>query len=83
VTAAERRFIADGGWITSSREAWQREIRGIRFEGVYLGFARSHDVYGDGAVVVVPAPVTRLGRSSCFSLYGREAVSLLGIWCAT
>jgi glyoxylase-like metal-dependent hydrolase (beta-lactamase superfamily II) len=24
--------------------------------GAYLGFPRSHDVYGDGAVVIVPAP---------------------------
>src|ERR1700752_4875547 len=24
--------------------------------GPYLGFPRSHDVYGDGAVVIVPAP---------------------------
>jgi glyoxylase-like metal-dependent hydrolase (beta-lactamase superfamily II) len=24
--------------------------------GPYLGFARSHDVYGDGSVVCVPAP---------------------------
>jgi len=24
--------------------------------GPYLGFAKSHDVYGDGAIVVVPAP---------------------------
>src|SRR5204862_1533290 len=24
--------------------------------GPYLGFPRSHDVYGDGAIVIVPAP---------------------------
>lgn len=57
VTAEERRFVAEGGWIT----AVARET-GARFEeyafagGPYLGFPRSHDVYGDGAVVVVPAP---------------------------
>lgn len=57
VTADERRFVADGGWIT----AVARET-GARFEeyafagGPYLDFPRSHDVYGDGAVVVVPAP---------------------------
>lgn len=57
VTPEERRFVAEGGWIT----AVARET-GARFEeyafagGPYLGFPRSHDVYGDGAVVVVPAP---------------------------
>lgn len=57
VTPEERRFVAEGGWIT----AVARET-GARFEeyaftgGPYLGFPRSHDVYGDGAVVIVPAP---------------------------
>jgi N-acyl homoserine lactone hydrolase len=37
-------------------------IRGVRYReygfegGSYLGFAKSHDVYGDGSVVIVPAP---------------------------
>jgi N-acyl homoserine lactone hydrolase len=32
-------------------------LRPIRFEhGAYLGYARSHDVWGDGSVVIVPAP---------------------------
>lgn len=58
VTAEERRFIAEGGWIT----AVARAARGVAYEeltfegGPYLGFPRSHDVYGDGAIVVVPAP---------------------------
>jgi glyoxylase-like metal-dependent hydrolase (beta-lactamase superfamily II) len=58
VSAEERRFIADGGWIS----ALARGVAGVRYEeygfagGPYLGFARSHDVYGDGAVVIVPAP---------------------------
>lgn len=58
VTAEERRFIDDGGWIT----AVARGNEGVRYEeyafegGAYLGFPKSHDVYGDGAIVVVPAP---------------------------
>ncbi len=57
VTREERRFIADGGWITAIARG-----TGARFEeydlegGPYLGFPRSHDVYGDGSIVVVPAP---------------------------
>lgn len=58
VTPEERRFIDDGGMVTvvarSCREAHFEEYT---FDGgPYLGFPRSHDVYGDGAIVVVPAP---------------------------
>ncbi len=58
VTAEERRFVDDGGFVT----AVIRGFPGVRYEeyafegGPYLGFPRSHDVYGDGAVVIVPAP---------------------------
>src|SRR5262249_48036697 len=58
ITADERRFVDDGGWVM----AIARGLRDVRYElydfegGPYLGFPRSHDVYGDGAVVVVPAP---------------------------
>src|SRR5262249_45702098 len=58
VTADERRFIADGGWITAiARSNASARYEEYAFEGgAYLGFAKSHDVYGDGAIVVVPAP---------------------------
>ena len=58
VTKEEIRFIKDGGWLT----ALIRNSPGVRFVeygfegGVYLGFPGSHDVYGDGAIVIVPAP---------------------------
>lgn len=58
VTAEERRFVENGGWIT----AVARSAAGVRWEeygfdgGPYLGFPRSHDLYGDGSIVVVPAP---------------------------
>jgi glyoxylase-like metal-dependent hydrolase (beta-lactamase superfamily II) len=58
VSAEERRFIRDGGWIS----ALARGFTNVRYEeygfegGPFLGFTRSHDVYGDGAIVIVPAP---------------------------
>lgn len=58
VTGEERRFIDDGGWITAvARSASDVPYVEYGFEGgPYLGFERSHDVHGDGAIVVVPAP---------------------------
>jgi glyoxylase-like metal-dependent hydrolase (beta-lactamase superfamily II) len=58
VTREERNFIAHGG---KSAEL-ARSLRGVRYReygfdgGAYLGFAKSYDVYGDGAIVIVPAP---------------------------
>jgi len=57
VTPQERQFISQGG-----HGQFGQPFPGIRYEeygfegGPYLGFPRSHDVYGDGAIVVVPAP---------------------------
>ena len=54
----ERRFIEEGGSITSLT----RGLSGVHYEeysfegGEYLGFPKSHDVYGDGSIVIVPAP---------------------------
>ena len=58
VTAEERRFIADSGWISATaRDCTNARWEEYGFEGgPYLGFPKSHDVYGDGAIVVVPAP---------------------------
>ncbi len=58
VTPEEHRFVADGGMVT----AVARSFSGVRYEdyaftgGAYLGFAKSYDVYADGAIVIVPAP---------------------------
>jgi len=55
VTPQEDEFIRKGG-------NWQFVFRGIRYEeygfegGPYLGFPSNHDVFGDGSIVVVPAP---------------------------
>src|SRR5262249_20280548 len=58
VTAEEHRFVRDGGWLTAvARGAAGGRFVEYGFEGgPYLGYPRSHDVYGDGAIVVVPAP---------------------------
>ena len=56
VTPQEREFIGK-----SSDVDFCRLFTGIRYEeygfegGPYLGFPASHDVYGDGSIVVVPA----------------------------
>lgn len=58
VTAEERTFIREGGFLT----AVARDFGGDHYEryafegGPYLGFPRSHDLHGDGSIVVVPAP---------------------------
>ncbi|MGZ3419292.1 MAG: MBL fold metallo-hydrolase [Polyangiales bacterium] len=58
VTAEERRFITDGGFLTVvARSAGNAHYEEYAFEGgPYLGFPKSHDVYGDGSIVIVPAP---------------------------
>ncbi len=58
VTAEERRFVDEGGDLT----VVARSARDVKYETYgfadtpYLGFTKSHDFYGDGSVVVVPAP---------------------------
>ena len=57
ITAEERRFVDAGGWITKTARDAHAQWEEYAFEGgPYLGFPKSHDVYGDGAIVVVPAP---------------------------
>jgi glyoxylase-like metal-dependent hydrolase (beta-lactamase superfamily II) len=58
VTAAEHQFIYDGGWVTvTARSIARSQLREYAFDGgPYLGFDRSHDLYGDGSLVIVPAP---------------------------
>jgi N-acyl homoserine lactone hydrolase len=58
VSATEKAFIQDGGMTTAPARA----MTGVRYEeyafdgGAYLGFEASHDVYGDGSVVLAHAP---------------------------
>jgi N-acyl homoserine lactone hydrolase len=58
VSAAGRAFIASEAKGTEVLNS----LGDVRYQqyafdgGPYLGFPRSHDVYGDGAIVIVPAP---------------------------
>lgn len=58
VTSEEHRFIRDGGALTAlARSFTAAKYEEYGFEGgAYLGFPKSRDVYGDGAIVIVPAP---------------------------
>jgi glyoxylase-like metal-dependent hydrolase (beta-lactamase superfamily II) len=57
ITAEEHHFVDAGGWITSTARGTNAKWEEYGFEGgPYLGFPKSHDVYGDGAIVIVPAP---------------------------
>jgi hypothetical protein len=53
----ELHAVDEGGMVT----ALARSFTGVRYEeygfegGAYLGFSKSHDVDGDGSIVVVPA----------------------------
>src|SRR5262249_14865470 len=57
ITPQEREFIRKG-----AHGQFGKPLLGIRYEeyefkgGPYLGFPQSHDVYGDGSIIVVPAP---------------------------
>ncbi|MBX3198168.1 MAG: MBL fold metallo-hydrolase [Labilithrix sp.] len=85
VTPEERRHIDDGGAIMGLT----RSFGGVRYEeytfegGPYLGFPRSHDVYGDGAIVIVPAPGHTPGSVIVFlTLPTRQRYALVGdlVW---
>jgi glyoxylase-like metal-dependent hydrolase (beta-lactamase superfamily II) len=57
VTAAEHRFIDEGGWATAHARSMNAVIQEYEFDGgPYMGFTQSHDLYGDGSIVIVPAP---------------------------
>jgi glyoxylase-like metal-dependent hydrolase (beta-lactamase superfamily II) len=58
VTAAEHRFIDEGGWVTVTARSMDRsQLQEYAFDGgPYLDFEHSHDLYGDGSIVLVPAP---------------------------
>jgi N-acyl homoserine lactone hydrolase len=81
ITSEERRYIDTGGTVT----ALARSFTAVRYEtytfesGAYLGFARSHDVYGDGSIVVVPAPGHTPGSVCVFlALPNGERYALVG-----
>ena len=57
VTAAEHHFIDEGGWATADARRMNAVFQEYTFnDGPYLGFSPSRDLYGDGSIVIVPAP---------------------------
>jgi glyoxylase-like metal-dependent hydrolase (beta-lactamase superfamily II) len=84
VTPQEREFIRKGGI-----GQFSKPFAGIRYEeygfegGQYLGFPESHDVYGDGSIVVVPTPGHTPGSVIIFAtLYNGTRYALVGdlVW---
>ena len=57
VPRAEAQFVAHSGWIGDVARSSGARFETYAFDGApYLGFPSSHDLHGDGAIVVVPAP---------------------------
>src|SRR6516165_5632956 len=57
VTAAEHRFIDEGGWATAHARSMNAVFQEYAFDGgPYMGFTQFRDLYGDGSIVIVPAP---------------------------
>ena len=84
VTPQERKFIGKGG-----SGQFGKPFTGIRYEeygfegGPYLGFSRSHNVYGNGAIVIVPAPGHTPGGVIIFlTLHSGTRYALVGdlVW---
>jgi glyoxylase-like metal-dependent hydrolase (beta-lactamase superfamily II) len=85
VTAAERRFIEDDGFATATARGIDRSVfQDYTFNGgPYLGFDRSRDLYGDGSIVIVPAPGHTPGSVVIFvSLPGGARYAFVGdlVW---
>jgi N-acyl homoserine lactone hydrolase len=84
VTPQEREFIGKGG-----SGQFGKPFPNIKFEeygfqrGPYLGFPASHDVYGDGSLVVAPAPDHSPGSVIVFvTLHNGTRYALVGdlVW---
>ncbi len=58
MNAEERRFVESGAAMGALMKSFGgNDVREYAWDGgPYLGFAHSHDWYGDGSVVLVPAP---------------------------
>lgn len=85
IDADEHRFIdSDAPMAALARSFGALPYREYAFDGgSYLGFARSHDVWGDGAIVLVPAPGHTPGSIIAFiTLPSGRRYALLGdlVW---
>lgn len=84
VTAEERRFIDEGGDLTAVIRAFPKvTYHEYPFDGgPYLGFEKSQDVYGDGSVVIVPAPGHTPGSVIVFlTLPSKKRYAMVGDLC--
>ena len=69
VTAAERRFIDDGGWLTATARSMKTTAAFQEYgfdQTPYLGLDQSRDLYGDGSIVIVPTPGHTPGSVAIF-----------------
>jgi glyoxylase-like metal-dependent hydrolase (beta-lactamase superfamily II) len=85
VTPEERQFIQSGqAFAEVARNIKDVVYKEYSFEGgPYLGFEKSHDVYGDGSVVIVPAYGHTPGSVIVFAaLPGGKRYALVGdlVW---
>jgi len=85
IGAAEQAFIRGGSSLSAlARSFGKLPYRIYEFEGgPYLGFPRSHDVWGDGSIVLVPAPGHTPGSIVAFvTLPSETRYALLGdlVW---
>lgn len=85
VNGAEQEFIAGGGDMTDLARSFEAIVyKSYEFDGgAYLGFPRSHDVWGDGSVVLVPTPGHTPGSTVVFiTLPSGARYALLGdlVW---
>ncbi|HTF33331.1 MAG TPA: MBL fold metallo-hydrolase [Myxococcota bacterium] len=85
VTPEEHHFIVDDGALSAvARSFTSTQYEEYGFEGGrYLAFSRSHDVYGDGSIVIVPAPGHTPGSVIIFlALPTGERYALVGdlVW---
>ncbi len=85
VNAAERAFLTEeSSRVPALGGLRDREYATYEFDGgPYLGFPRSHDVWGDGSIVLVPAPGHTPGSIVAFiTLSSGRRYALLGdlVW---
>jgi N-acyl homoserine lactone hydrolase len=81
INQRELDFVNSGHPATAlARELGTRDYRVYRFsDGPYLGFASSYDVFGDGSVVLVPAPGHTPGSIVAFiALASGQRYALIG-----
>lgn len=80
INAEEKHFIEHGGEMSAlARSLGKLNYQLYDFEhGPYAGFAASHDVFGDGSVIVVPAGGHTPGSVIVFVYSGARVYAFIG-----